>query len=128
MEAERARVLKMLLDGVEIPNFREPSISTPHVFELTDHWKGSHEIALLSDNSYPGLPRKDIVDSSAATDETQTNWNGALGYLRLRVEDPVFVEAVRVYPSGNELTVKVSICANRPWSGRLTVSSEALDV
>ncbi|HBA47888.1 MAG TPA: hypothetical protein DCZ91_08840 [Lachnospiraceae bacterium] len=124
LEAERARVLRLLLDGVEIPDFREPSISTPHVFELTDYWKGSHEITLLSDNSYPGLPRRDIVDSSAATDETQTNWNGVLGYLRLRVEEPVFVEAVRVYPSGNELTVKADICADRPWEGKLTVSSE----
>lgn len=126
LEAERARVLKLLVDGLEIPDFREPSISTPHVFELTHCWKGSHEITLLSDNSYPGLPRKDIMDSSAATDETQTNWNGVLGYLRLRVEEPVFVEAVRVYPSGNELTVKVSICAAHSWSGKLTVSSEAL--
>lgn len=126
LEAERARVLKLLVDGQEIPDFREPSISTPHVFELTHCWKGSHEITLLSDNSYPGLPRRDIVDSSAATDETQTNWNGVLGYLRLRVEEPVFVEAVRVYPSGNELTLKVSVCAANSWSGKLTVSSEAL--
>ena len=46
-----------------------------------------------------------------------------LGYLRLRVEEPVFVEAVRVYPSGNELTVKVSICAERFWEGKLMVSA-----
>ncbi len=126
LEAERARVLGLLVDGRRVPDYVTPSISTPHVFELTDFWKGDHEITLLSDNSYPGLPHDDIVYSSAATDETQTNWNGVLGYLRLRVEEAVFLEAVRVYPVRDELTVKVSVSADRPWKCRLCVESEAL--
>lgn len=126
LEAERARCLKLLVDGQEIPDFRKPSISTPHIFELTDCWKGDHEVTLLSDNSYPGLPHDDIVYSSAATDETQTNWNGVLGYLRLRMEEPVFPETVRVYPVGDRLTVKTDICAAMPWRGRMTVRSGAL--
>jgi len=126
LEAERARVLGLLVDGRRVPDYVAPSISTPHVFELTDFWKGDHEITLLSDNSYPGLPLDDIVYSSAATDETQTNWNGVLGYLRFRVEEAVFLEAVRVYPVRDELTVKVSVSADRPWKGRLCVESEAL--
>ncbi len=138
LEAERARCLRLLLDGREIPHFREPSVSTPQVFELTEHWRrgaershetgegDSHELTLLSDNSYPGMPRADIVYSSAATDETQTNWNGVLGYLRLRVEEPVFPEAVRVYPAGRRVTVKVWVCADASWKGRIGVRSEAL--
>lgn len=138
LEAERARCLRLLLDGQEIPPFREPSVSTPQVFELTKHWRrgaesgyeaageDSHELTLLSDNSYPGMPRADIVYSSAATDETQTNWNGVLGYLRLRLEEPVFLEAVRVYPAGDRVTVKMSVCADAPWRGRIGVCSGAL--
>ena len=57
----------------------------------------------MSDNSYQGLPHDDILYSSAATDETQTNWNGVLGYLRMRVEEPVFIERVSVYPVGSGL-------------------------
>lgn len=127
LEAERARVLKLLVDGKEIPDYTSPSISTPHIFELTDVWKGEHEITLISDNSYPGLPHDDIVYSSAATDETQTNWNGVLGYLRLRVEESVFVEAVRVYPKGRKLAVRVSISADRARTGRIVIESEALE-
>ena len=126
LEAERARVLRLLVDGMEIPDFVEPTISTPHVFELSDIWKGEHEVTLISDNSYPGLPHDDIVYSSAATDETQTNWNGVLGFVRLRVEEPVFLESVRVYPRGDRLTVKADLCADRPWSGRLCIRSQAL--
>ena len=152
LEAERARCLKLLVDGNEVSNFVEPSISTPHVFEVTEMLGGmsevwgkkietkigakavrdelekiqEHEITLLSDDSYPGLPHDAIVYSSAATDETQTNWNGVLGYLRLRVEEPVFIENVRVYPVKDKVTVKVDVCADRLWSGKITLKSEAL--
>jgi len=126
LEVERARCLKLLVDGREVPGFRETSISTPHVFEVTGLPDGEHEITLVSDNSYPGMPHDAIVYSSAATDETQTNWNGVLGYLRLRTEEPVFLDSVRVYPEGEKLTVKMDLCAEMPWSGNITVSSDAL--
>lgn len=126
LEVERARCLTLLVDGREIAPFGEPTLSTPHVFEVTGLLDGTHEITLVSDNSYPGLPHDAIVNSSAATDETQTNWNGILGYFRLRIEEPVFVEAVRAYPGGNRLTLKADICADKPWKGVVTVDSEAL--
>ncbi|MCD8336876.1 MAG: hypothetical protein LUD18_06310 [Lachnospiraceae bacterium] len=98
LEAERARVLSLLIDGQEVLHALPPSISTPQVFEVTGKVDGTHEITLLSDNSYPGLPREQIIYSSAATDETQTNWNGVLGYLRLSEENEVFLRGVRIYP------------------------------
>ena len=133
LEAERARCLRLLVDGKEAPHFTEGTLSTPHVFEVTGLLNGDNEIALLSDNSYPGLPHDAIVYSSAATDETQTNWNGVLGYLRLRVEEPVFLSALRIYPEKAEaggtagsLTVQAEISSDRFWSGVLRVESEAL--
>lgn len=155
LEAERARCLRLWVDGQEVPAFRRPSISTPHIFEVTERFAGEtggagmsedpvgeaeagkcllpgegegpvHDVVLVADNSYPGLPHDDIVYSSAATDETQTNWNGVLGYLRLRVEEPVFVETVRVYPVGSEVTVAVCVSALGSWAGRIGVFSEAL--
>ena len=126
LEAERARVLTLLVDGQEIPDFVPPSIVTHHIFELTSVWRGEHDITLISDNSYPGLPRENIVYSSAATDETQTNWNGVLGFLRLRREEPVFMSGLRVYPRGGLLEVRITIESDREWSGVLAVSSLAL--
>ena len=128
LEAERARCLRLLVDGKEVPHFTEGTLSTPHVFEVTGLLTGDNEITFLSDNSYPGLPHDAIVYSSAATDETQTNWNGVLGYLRLRVEEPVFLSALRIYPDreGNTLTVQAEVSSDRRWSGTLWVESDAL--
>lgn len=126
VEAERARCLRLLLDGREVPHFVEPSISTPHVFEVTGLLEKENELTFLSDNSYPGLPHDAIVYSSAATDETQTNWNGILGYFRIRQEEAVFLHNIRVYPVGNKVTVRVEISAAVPYQGRLVVTSESL--
>ncbi len=126
LEAERARCLKLLVDGREIPDFVPPTISTPHIFEITGLLDGDNELILVPDNSYPGLPHDAIVYSSAATDETQTNWNGVLGYVRLRTEEPVFLSAVRVYPAGDRLTVQAEISAAQPYRGVLTAHCAAL--
>ncbi len=142
LEAERARVLRLLADGREIPARRPAGLSSPRVFEITSavcSGKGEepalpseagagteHELTLLSDNSYPGLPREAIVYSSAATDETQTNWNGVLGYLRLRIEEPVFLSGVSVYPGRKSLKVRVEIDADRAFRGLLRLESECL--
>jgi len=126
LEAERARVLRLFVDGREVMPWEPASISTPYVFEVTGMLDGTHEVTLLSDNSYPGLPRESILYSSAATDETQTNWNGVIGYLRLRAEERVFLASVAVYPIGKELTVRVEISAQEAWEGFLDIKSEAL--
>lgn len=126
LEAERARCLKLLVDGKEVPYFVDPSVSTPYVFEVTGLLNGENELTLLSDNSYPGLPHDAIVFSSAATDETQTNWNGVLGYVRLRTEEPVFLQAVRAYPKKDTVTVRAEISAAEPYKGTVTLKSEAL--
>lgn len=127
LEAERARCLSLYADGRLIPDFVPPSLSTPRCFELTGLSEGEHTLTLVSDNSYPGLPYEDIVNSSAATDETQTNWNGILGYLRLRREEETFLSDVRVYPAGESLTVKAEISALKEQECVLTLRSEALD-
>lgn len=126
LEAERARALRLLVDGREVQDFMEPSVSTEHIFEVTGCLKEGSELTLLSDNSYPGWPRDAIVYSSAATDETQTNWNGVLGNFCLRTEGQVFVGDIRVYPAGNTVTVKMKLYAGCPYSGEILLRSDAL--
>ena len=96
--AERARALRLLVDGEACSVFRQGTLSTPYIFELTGAAPGEHEFTFLSDNSYPGMPKAAIYHSSAATDETQTNWNGILGECSMYTRPQNFIDSLRVYP------------------------------
>lgn len=96
--AERARALRLLVDGEACSVFRQGTLSTPYIFELTGTAPGEHEFTFLSDNSYPGMPKVAICNSSAATDETQTNWNGILGECSMYTRPQNFIDSLRVYP------------------------------
>ena len=96
--AERARALRLLVDGEACAVFRQGTLSTPYIFELTGAAPGEHEFTFLSDNSYPGMPKAAICYSSAATDETQTNWNGILGECSMYTRPQNFIDSFRVYP------------------------------
>lgn len=111
--AERARALRLLVDGAECAVFRPGTLSTPYIFELTGIAPGEHELTFLSDNSYPGMSREAICYSSAATDETQTNWNGILGELSMYTRPQNFIDGVRVYPKQKPETASgyaVDVC------------------
>lgn len=127
LEVERSRHLTLAVNGQQVPPMTECSVSTPYAFEVTGLMTGNDEIDCIADNSYPGWPHDAIVFSSAATDETQTNWNGLLGYVRLRLEETSFVQAVRVYPHGSLLDVCVEINAGDALEGEVMIRSGALE-
>lgn len=126
LDCERARHLALRVNGRSVPHVLPSSVSVPNVFEITGMLTGRDEIELICDNSYPGWPHDDIVFSSAATDETQTNWNGVIGALRLRMESPVFLSVVRVYPRAETVDVCAEVSADRAWTAELCVCSDAL--
>ena len=98
VRVERARALRLFVDGAESCIFRQGTLSTPYIFELTGVTPGEHEFTFLSDNSYPEMPKAAICYSSAATDETQTNWNGILGECSMYTRAQNFIDSLRVYP------------------------------
>ena len=126
VEVERARCLKLICNGTEIPCAMPSTISTPYIFEVTGKIEKENEFVFLSDNRYQGMPVEAIKASSAVTDETQTNWNGLLGYVRIREEEGLFLSRIAVYPLEDTLTVQTTIAANHPWKGVLRIESDAL--
>lgn len=127
IEVQRARHLTLTVDGEEVLPVNTPNVSTPYIFEVPGGLSGQHLVSFISDNSYPGWPREAIVGSSAATDETQTNWNGLIGDIRIREELPVFISSLRVYPEESGLTVKGSVDAATDFSGEVILESKAID-
>ncbi len=126
LECERTRQLRLTVNGKEAPAAGPSCLSAPAVFEITGLVTGEDEFSFLSDNSYPGWPRDAIVYASAASDETQTNWNGILGYIRLRIEQPDYIAAVRVYPGNGRAEIRTTLDLSRVVPGCLRVSSPAL--
>lgn len=124
--AERARELSLTVDHLPVP-LRSGTLSTPYTFELTCFADGNtHTLRLVCDNSYPGGGYDEITYSSAATDETQTNWNGILGELALICQPEVFVEQARLLTGEGKSRVCVTVDAPRRWKGKLLVTGEAL--
>ena len=126
LECERTRQLRLWVNGREAPAAEPVCLSAPCIFEVTDLVTGEDEFLLLSENSYPGWPREAIVYASAASDETQTNWNGVLGYVRLRMENADFISGVRVYPRGGLAEIRVELNLDRDREGLFRISSPAL--
>lgn len=126
LEVERARSLRLRFNGEEIPHFRPATLSTPHLFELTGKFTGEDQIELLSDNSYPGLPQKAILNASAATDDTQTNWNGIIGRFRLVTRPATCISGLRVYPQvDSHVLVELELDALEAGEENFTLTCEA---
>lgn len=128
--AERARSLSLAIDGKSVPVFDFDTLAAPHIFEVTGLLHSGSRIALTSDNSFPGMPRDAILNSSAATDETQTNWNGILGCFCLETRPDTFISRLNVIPSDDlaSLSLTATIDSQSGFRGRLHITSDALEV
>lgn len=81
---ERTRPTWVYVDGelVDSCNF----ISTPHRYLLPKKVKpGKHLLEIVVDNGR-GVPEQVYGSSHAYTEDTQTNWNGIIGEIRLEVK------------------------------------------
>ncbi|MBQ3913285.1 MAG: hypothetical protein II694_09955 [Lachnospiraceae bacterium] len=94
---ERTRAARLFIDDTEA-KYIASGLSTPTVFDVTGLIRRGCLLRLITDNTYPGMPYRDITFSSAATDETQTNWNGAIGEIYLEETGPARIAEARVLP------------------------------
>ena len=100
LTAERSRELSLRVNGKEAESIVPGTLSTPYMFESSAWKKGKNEITLTADNSYRDWPKDAILMSSAATDETQTNWNGVLGRITLEEKPAVFLAGIHLGADG----------------------------
>lgn len=85
----------------------EERLSTPHRFNLTEALTpGLHTLTVCVDNrlKYP-------MDqwNHGTTEYTQTNWNGMVGDLKIKVYDPARITALRTYPDLQQRAVRLKI-------------------
>jgi len=98
---ERTKASRAWIDGAVLGD--RDSLVAPHEYALPALAPGRHRLALRIDNSR--LPP--VGDPHQVSDHTQTNWNGVIGEVGLRVTDPVWIEDVQVYPDLAQKRVRV---------------------
>lgn len=101
---------RVFVDGQEAGSCR--SLSTPHVFDLSSLLSpGPHLLAIEVDNTLRNVPVGPT--SHSISDNTQGNWNGITGEIRLEATDPChFVPgSIQVFPevAGQQAVVKCRI-------------------
>ena len=117
---ERAKPGKVWLDGKEVGS--QDSILVPHVYELGHNLApGQHRLSILIDNSLQGF----FYRSHAATEETQTNWNGIIGRIELQATDLVWIDSSRVFHDQDAIRLRVTLGrdGSDPILGHLTASA-----
>ena len=82
------------------------ALSAPHIYDLSK-WltPGEHTLTLRIDNRI-----KDIDpgrDAHSVSDNTQTNWNGIIGEMRLTNRPAVYIDDIQLYPDIDNRTVRV---------------------
>lgn len=132
LKIERTRELSLEIDGQIQSAFEEGTLSTPWLFELTEYSGRDVELALIVNNKYKNWPGESIIGASAATDETQTNWNGILGEFAIYETKETFFEDFRIYPIGNEIEIRGSVSGiDRKYAEEeclyIRLESDALD-
>ena len=115
---ERAKYTQVWLDGN--PCGESPLLCTPQEYELGRLAPGPHRLTIAVDNT-----RKPVnVEMHQMSDNTQGNWNGILGRIELRAEDPVSLAEVRVFPKVADKSVSIEVrlanASGQAGQGRLT--------
>ena len=83
------------------------SLAVPHRYILDGLSAGEHILTLRVDNRM----KVDVgMNAHSVSDHTQTNWNGVIGDLSLRVRPTLYIDHVRLDPDAGQKKVLVRVC------------------
>jgi len=94
------------------------SLCVPHRFDLSAFISpGRHRLTLRIDNRLRINVGHDALGGGgwlrmwtmALTEESQTNWNGAIGRIQLQVSAPVWIERIEAFPDLDHKRVRVVV-------------------
>jgi hypothetical protein len=96
---------RVWVDGKEAG--MQDSLCIPHEYDLSSLLSpGEHRLTIRVDNT---IQYNVGINAHSITKETQTNWNGIVGDIRLKAADPVSVQNVQIFPNIRNRSVKVSV-------------------
>jgi hypothetical protein len=101
------------------------SLGTAHQHDVTSTMTpGKHRLTVQIDNA---VKIRVGNDAHSVSDQTQGNWNGIVGAIKLSATDKVFIDDVQVYPSfeGKKAKAVINIgnLSGAAGSGTITLSA-----
>ncbi|RHT93437.1 beta-glucuronidase [Clostridium sp. AM27-31LB] len=98
---ERTRLTKIWIDDTFAGEF--DSLTTPHYYDITRFVKKTdfRITVLVSNVNYP------TKGGHLTSPDTQTNWNGIIGEISLRIFDKIYISDVKTYPDVDKKSVTV---------------------
>jgi hypothetical protein len=101
---------------------KQNSLTTAHQYDLSQLLTpGKHRLTVCINNA----DNPPVGDPHQISDQTQTNWNGILGEIKLEVNDQVWIKDVQVYPDVAHKKIDIKILFNTHCKGTLNLSANA---
>lgn len=118
---ERTRLTKIWIDDTFAGEF--DSLTTPHDYDITRfvHNTDFRITVLVSNVDYP------TKGGHLTSPDTQTNWNGIIGDISLRIFDDVYISDIKTYPDIDKksVTVRLKTVNNTSEDKKLTLDVNA---
>ena len=120
---ERTKYTEVYIDGQLIGSSND--LSTPQRYALPHPIASGHHVLTIMVDNGSHIPTQLYASSHACTEDTQTNWNGIIGRIELRVDSEEFAPPSTLNSQSSTLNSQLSTL-NSPLgpTGRLRSPSE----
>ncbi len=113
LSIERTKPTKLWVDSIYIGD--SYLLQSPQKYDLTHVLQpGKHEITVMVNNDLKLTPYGNVHIYS---DDTQTNWNGMLGEIKIQAIPKTYISEVKIYPDvkGKSFDVKIKLDNGLNW-------------
>ncbi len=118
---ERTRLTTLWINGRLVGKCG--SLCTPHVYDITDFVTSPLvEIVVLVENT--GYPTK---GGHLTSPDTQSNWNGITGEIKIEAFAPVYADHVQAYPDAANKCVTLTMQLHGAKTAQMCVTGSALE-
>lgn len=105
---ERTRAAKVWVNEQFVG--QDDILTVPQEFDITKAVKqGINKITVEVDNCFENMPAKPIIGSHMATAHTQTNWNGIVGKIGIRILPVISMDTIHICPDFEKKSMIISI-------------------
>jgi hypothetical protein len=91
----------------------DSSVSTGYNFDLSKLLTpGKHRIDITVDNSSKSVPEQLLGSSHAYTEDTQTNWNGIIGDIKLTAVNKLNISSLNIIGNASQKSLVIDVGIN----------------